>query len=119
MEFMPATWGSADRQRERFLTFAPSLCPASSGVKHWHMIGHLQPETSYDIKMQCYNDGGESDYSNVMICETKGEDARKPWVEGAPPPPPPPPTPLPPYQPFRHVSAEAVTLMTGMIAAIT
>uniref|UniRef100_A0A8C6S535 Cell adhesion associated, oncogene regulated n=1 Tax=Neogobius melanostomus TaxID=47308 RepID=A0A8C6S535_9GOBI len=42
------------------------------GVKHWHMIGHLQPETSYDIKMQCFNDGGESEYSNVMICETKG-----------------------------------------------
>uniref|UniRef100_A0A8D0D1H3 Cell adhesion associated, oncogene regulated n=1 Tax=Sander lucioperca TaxID=283035 RepID=A0A8D0D1H3_SANLU len=41
------------------------------GVKHWHMIGHLQPETSYDIKMQCFNDGGESEYSNVMICETK------------------------------------------------
>ncbi|XP_053730145.1 cell adhesion molecule-related/down-regulated by oncogenes [Synchiropus splendidus] len=39
--------------------------------KHSHMIAHLQPETSYDIKMQCYNDGGESDYSNVMICETK------------------------------------------------
>ncbi|KAM4628100.1 cell adhesion molecule-related/down-regulated by oncogenes isoform 2-T2 [Polymixia lowei] len=45
------------------------------GVKHWHMIGHLQPETSYDIKMQCFNDGGESEYSNVMICETK---ARQP-----------------------------------------
>ncbi|XP_067362782.1 cell adhesion molecule-related/down-regulated by oncogenes isoform X1 [Channa argus] len=41
------------------------------GVKHWHMIGHLQAETSYDIKMQCFNDGGESEYSNVMICETK------------------------------------------------
>ncbi|XP_024910728.1 cell adhesion molecule-related/down-regulated by oncogenes isoform X2 [Cynoglossus semilaevis] len=41
------------------------------GVKHWHLIGHLQPETSYDIKMQCFNDGGESEYSNVMICETK------------------------------------------------
>uniref|UniRef100_A0A8C4DER2 Cell adhesion molecule-related/down-regulated by oncogenes n=1 Tax=Dicentrarchus labrax TaxID=13489 RepID=A0A8C4DER2_DICLA len=41
------------------------------GVKHWHMIGHLQPETSYDIKMQCFNDGGESEYSNVMICETR------------------------------------------------
>ncbi|XP_030236219.1 cell adhesion molecule-related/down-regulated by oncogenes isoform X1 [Gadus morhua] len=40
------------------------------GVNHWHMIGQLQPETSYDIKMQCYNDGGESEYSNVMICET-------------------------------------------------
>lgn len=37
------------------------------------MIGELQPETSYDIKMQCFNDGGESEYSNVMICETKGK----------------------------------------------
>lgn len=43
------------------------------GIKRWHMIGQLQPETSYDIKMQCYNDAGESEYSNVMICETKGE----------------------------------------------
>lgn len=41
------------------------------GSKQWHMIGHLQPETSYDIKMQCFNDGGESEFSNVMICETK------------------------------------------------
>ncbi|XP_030076555.1 cell adhesion molecule-related/down-regulated by oncogenes [Microcaecilia unicolor] len=41
------------------------------GEKHWHLITHLQPETSYDIKMQCYNEDGESEYSNVMICETK------------------------------------------------
>nr|XP_057936577.1 cell adhesion molecule-related/down-regulated by oncogenes [Doryrhamphus excisus]XP_057936578.1 cell adhesion molecule-related/down-regulated by oncogenes [Doryrhamphus excisus] len=41
------------------------------GVKDRHMIGHLQPETSYDIKMQCFNAGGESEYSNVMICETR------------------------------------------------
>lgn len=46
---------------------------APSGAKNWHMIGHLQPETSYDIKMQCFNDGGQSEYSNVMICETRGE----------------------------------------------
>lgn len=39
------------------------------------MIGHLQPETSYDIKMQCFNEGGESEFSNVMICETKGRRA--------------------------------------------
>ncbi|XP_028276231.1 cell adhesion molecule-related/down-regulated by oncogenes [Parambassis ranga] len=45
------------------------------GVKGWHMIGHLQPETSYDIKMQCFNDGGESEYSNVMICETRARQA--------------------------------------------
>ncbi|XP_023372542.1 cell adhesion molecule-related/down-regulated by oncogenes isoform X4 [Otolemur garnettii] len=41
------------------------------GSKQWHLIGHLQPETSYDIKMQCFNEGGESEFSNVMICETK------------------------------------------------
>ncbi|KAI1903769.1 hypothetical protein AGOR_G00030630 [Albula goreensis] len=41
------------------------------GMREWHLIGQLQPETSYDIKMQCFNDGGESEYSNVMICETK------------------------------------------------
>ncbi|XP_041850787.1 cell adhesion molecule-related/down-regulated by oncogenes [Melanotaenia boesemani] len=41
------------------------------GAKYWHMIGHLQPETSYDIKMQCFNEGGKSEYSNVMICETR------------------------------------------------
>ncbi|XP_032304945.1 cell adhesion molecule-related/down-regulated by oncogenes [Coturnix japonica] len=41
------------------------------GTKQWHLINHLQPETSYDIKMQCFNEGGESEYSNVMICETK------------------------------------------------
>ncbi|XP_041030178.1 cell adhesion molecule-related/down-regulated by oncogenes isoform X2 [Carcharodon carcharias] len=45
------------------------------GNKQWHLISHLQPETSYDIKMQCFNEGGESEFSNVMICETK---ARRP-----------------------------------------
>uniref|UniRef100_A0A672FS79 Cell adhesion associated, oncogene regulated n=1 Tax=Salarias fasciatus TaxID=181472 RepID=A0A672FS79_SALFA len=45
------------------------------GVRNWHMIGYLQPETSYDIKMQCFNDGGESEYSNVMICETRARQA--------------------------------------------
>lgn len=44
----------------------------SSGDRYWHSISHLQPETSYDIKMQCFNEGGESEFSNVMICETKG-----------------------------------------------
>lgn len=59
-------------------TRGSSLSPSRSGVKHWHMIGHLQPETSYDIKMQCFNDGGESEYSNVMICETRGKEKKKP-----------------------------------------
>lgn len=45
----------------------------SSGDRYWHSISHLQPETSYDIKMQCFNEGGESEFSNVMICETKGK----------------------------------------------
>ncbi|XP_063799854.1 LOW QUALITY PROTEIN: cell adhesion molecule-related/down-regulated by oncogenes [Pseudophryne corroboree] len=41
------------------------------GTKQHHLISHLQPETSYDIKMQCFNERGASDYSNVMMCETK------------------------------------------------
>uniref|UniRef100_A0A8B9RB93 Cell adhesion associated, oncogene regulated n=1 Tax=Astyanax mexicanus TaxID=7994 RepID=A0A8B9RB93_ASTMX len=49
----------------------PPPSPLPVGDKHWHMIGQLQSETSYDIKMQCFNNAGESDYSNVMICETK------------------------------------------------
>ncbi|XP_078538453.1 cell adhesion molecule-related/down-regulated by oncogenes [Lissotriton helveticus] len=43
------------------------------GTKQRHLLSHLQPETSYDIKMKCYNEGGESDYSNVMMCETKAK----------------------------------------------
>ncbi|XP_013887566.1 cell adhesion molecule-related/down-regulated by oncogenes [Austrofundulus limnaeus] len=62
------------------------------GVKTWHMIAHLQPETSYDIKMQCYNGGGESEYSNVMICETRarqssGSPSQHPVTPPGPHPP--------------------------------
>ncbi|XP_037534245.1 cell adhesion molecule-related/down-regulated by oncogenes [Nematolebias whitei] len=62
------------------------------GVKNWHMIAHLQPETSYDIKMQCYNGGGESEYSNVMICETRarqssGSPSQYPFTPPGPHPP--------------------------------
>ncbi|KAJ8266617.1 hypothetical protein GJAV_G00132530 [Gymnothorax javanicus] len=61
------------------------------GMKQWHLIDQLQPETSYDIKMQCFNNGGESEYSNVMICETKAR-----LAPGAPPPNPvTPPGPYP------------------------
>ncbi|RVE65165.1 hypothetical protein OJAV_G00132810 [Oryzias javanicus] len=68
------------------------------GAKNSHMIGHLQPETSYDIKMQCFNDGGQSEYSNVMICETKarqspGSPSQHPIT---PPDPQPPEPPSPP-----------------------
>ncbi|MEQ2158443.1 hypothetical protein GOODEAATRI_012291, partial [Goodea atripinnis] len=68
------------------------------GVKTWHMIGHLQPETSYDIKMQCFNGGGESDYSNVMICETRarqspGSPSQHPFTPPGPHPPDPPSPP--------------------------
>ncbi|MEQ2197109.1 hypothetical protein XENOCAPTIV_023249, partial [Xenoophorus captivus] len=55
----------------------PATSCGRNCVKTWHMIGHLQPETSYDIKMQCFNGGGESDYSNVMICETRGKNEAK------------------------------------------
>nr|XP_036873546.1 brother of CDO isoform X2 [Manis javanica] len=65
------------------------------GDRYWHSISHLQPETSYDIKMQCFNEGGESEFSNVMICETKarkssGEPGRLPPPTRAPRQPPPP-----------------------------
>ncbi|XP_058517876.1 brother of CDO isoform X2 [Ochotona princeps] len=67
------------------------------GDRYWHSISHLQPETSYDIKMQCFNEGGESEFSNVMICETKarkssGQPGRLPPPTLIPPQPPPPET---------------------------
>lgn len=40
---------------------------------YWHAITGLQPETAYDIKMQCFNEGGVSEFGNVVILETKGE----------------------------------------------
>lgn len=67
---------------------------SSLGSKQWHTIGHLQPETSYDIKMQCFNEGGESEFSNVMICETKGRKGVGVWV---------PPWPLLESQTLGHI----------------
>lgn len=63
------------------------------GDRYWHSITDLQPETSYDIKMQCYNKGGESEFSNVMICETRARkssqsDRRPQPVVPSPQPPP-------------------------------
>lgn len=43
------------------------------GDRYWHSITDLQPETSYDIKMQSFNEKGESEFGNVVIMETKGE----------------------------------------------
>ncbi|XP_058151828.1 brother of CDO isoform X2 [Dasypus novemcinctus] len=77
------------------------------GDRYWHSISHLQPETSYDIKMQCFNEGGESEFSNVMICETK---ARKSSGQPGRPPPPtlPPPQPPPPETIERPLSTGAM-----------
>lgn len=44
------------------------------GDRYWHSITDLQPETAYDIKMQSFNEKGESEFGNVVILETKGED---------------------------------------------
>ncbi|XP_069369001.1 brother of CDO isoform X2 [Paralichthys olivaceus] len=41
------------------------------GDKYWHSITDLQPETAYDIKMQSFNEKGESEFGNVVILETK------------------------------------------------
>ncbi|XP_070547482.1 cell adhesion molecule-related/down-regulated by oncogenes-like isoform X2 [Ptychodera flava] len=39
-----------------------------------HVICHLEKETSYDIKMQTFNQGGAGEFSNVIIIETKAAD---------------------------------------------
>ncbi|XP_015197159.2 brother of CDO [Lepisosteus oculatus] len=52
------------------------------GDRYWHSITDLQPETAYDIKMQCFNEGGESEFGNVVILETKArKHSRPPPVE--------------------------------------
>ncbi|KAK3515531.1 hypothetical protein QTP70_024213, partial [Hemibagrus guttatus] len=47
------------------------------GDRYWHAITSLQPETAYDIKMQCFNEGGVSDFGNVVILETKARPNQK------------------------------------------
>uniref|UniRef100_G1QBT9 BOC cell adhesion associated, oncogene regulated n=1 Tax=Myotis lucifugus TaxID=59463 RepID=G1QBT9_MYOLU len=76
------------------------------GDRYWHSINHLQPETSYDIKMQCFNEGGESEFSNVMICETKARKSGQPG--GLPPPTLAPPQPPPPETMERPVGTGAM-----------
>ncbi|XP_047423981.1 brother of CDO isoform X2 [Mugil cephalus] len=41
------------------------------GDRYFHSITDLQPETAYDIKMQSFNEKGESEFGNVVILETK------------------------------------------------
>ncbi|KAI1891220.1 hypothetical protein AGOR_G00141540 [Albula goreensis] len=48
------------------------------GDRYWHSITDLQPETAYDIKMQCFNEGGESEFGNVVILETKARGNSRP-----------------------------------------
>ncbi|XP_028972156.2 brother of CDO [Esox lucius] len=48
------------------------------GDRYWHSITDLQPETAYDIKMQCFNEGGESEFGNVVILETKARLIQRP-----------------------------------------
>ncbi|XP_024859620.1 brother of CDO isoform X2 [Kryptolebias marmoratus] len=48
------------------------------GDRYWHSITDLQPETAYDIKMQSFNEKGESEFGNVVILETKGEEVGGP-----------------------------------------
>lgn len=35
-----------------------------------HIISHLLPDTAYDIKMQCFNNAGTSDFSNIRTEKT-------------------------------------------------
>ncbi|XP_054982524.1 brother of CDO isoform X2 [Sorex araneus] len=92
------------------------------GDRYWHSISHLQPETSYDIKMQCFNEGGESEFSNVMICETKarkfsGQPGRLPPPTLVPPQPPPPETMERPVGPGAMVarSSDLPYLIVGVV----
>ncbi|CAG09051.1 unnamed protein product, partial [Tetraodon nigroviridis] len=86
------------------------------GLKHWHMIGHLQPETSYDIKMQCFNDGGESEYSNVMICETRAR--QSPGSPSQHPVTPPGPHPQEPASPPGWLLYTIVGCILGVMVLI-
>ncbi|GFU05367.1 interference hedgehog [Trichonephila clavipes] len=36
-----------------------------------HIISHLLPDTGYDIKMQCFNIAGTSEFSNIFTSKTK------------------------------------------------
>ncbi|XP_029699616.1 cell adhesion molecule-related/down-regulated by oncogenes [Takifugu rubripes] len=86
------------------------------GLKHWHMIGHLQSETSYDIKMQCFNDGGESEYSNVMICETRAR--QSPGSPSQHPVTPPGPHPQEPPSPPGWLLYTIVGCILGVMVLI-
>lgn len=52
------------------------------GDRYWHSITNLQPETAYDIKMQSFNEKGESEFGNVVILETKGGGAAYAYADG-------------------------------------
>ena len=54
-----------------------------------HIITHLLPDTSYDIKMQCFNVAGTSNFSNIVTNKT--------WQT-----PEPSTTPHPPSPPIPH-----------------
>ncbi|XP_054723888.1 interference hedgehog-like [Uloborus diversus] len=36
-----------------------------------HTISHLLPDTGYDVKMQCFNIAGTSEFSNIITAKTK------------------------------------------------
>ncbi|GBO37676.1 Interference hedgehog, partial [Araneus ventricosus] len=38
-----------------------------------HIISHLLPDVGYDIKMQCFNIAGTSEFSNIYTTKTKGK----------------------------------------------
>ncbi|KAM9827746.1 brother of CDO [Neosynchiropus ocellatus] len=55
------------------------------GDRYWHSITDLQPETAYDIKMQSFNEKGESEFGNVVILETKARpNAQRPGPSATP-----------------------------------
>jgi hypothetical protein len=42
--------------------------------KRSYLLDHLDPGTTYDVKMQAFNIGGTSGYSGMITAKTRGEE---------------------------------------------
>ncbi|XP_052398441.1 brother of CDO [Carassius gibelio] len=92
------------------------------GDRYWHSITDLQPETAYDIKMQCFNGGGESEFGNVVIMETKARPHQRtipPETSSSRPDHPGNPVPRPGDRPYRIVCVVLGALVFIIVAFIT
>ncbi|XP_061406861.1 cell adhesion molecule-related/down-regulated by oncogenes-like isoform X1 [Lethenteron reissneri] len=89
------------------------------GSRDWHVLSGLQPETSYDIKIQWFSTAGESEFSNVMICETRAAGSLLDFTDptgrdGADRPAPPPAVDSESMSPHAAPSRDLLYLLLGM-----